>query len=489
MEDEELEETEAPLEYELERYEKLRQELNAARTRRSIDWFKPYMWQKQFFKATLTCKQVTLFAANRVGKTEGACALLSWHLTGEYPEKFNGYKFKHPIKALACGITGSQIRDVLQDKLIGNMDLKVNSFLGGGLIPTASFGPYIMSSGTKGLIQEIKIKHKSGGWSKLMFRSYEQGPAIIRGQSLDWILIDEEPNFRPMEFYAECLSRTADANRKKGGFVCLTFTPENGVTELVDLLLNNKKKGQYVDTVGWDDAPHLDNRMKKQLLQAMPRHMVSAKTKGIPNFGETQVFKITEEEIICDPFEIPKHFRIACGIDFGIAHPFGAVFGAHDVDRDIIYVYDCFSVSDKVPTDHCHLINKKAHQIRLIYPHDANSREKGSGKTLAQWYREAGGNMYRQFNNPDGSIYVEPGILEIQQRMEEGRFKVFSNLKDWWDEFRKYHRNPKNGRIVKQNDDLMDATRYMTLTVPRFGQRKDELGRAEMTEYVVDMDY
>jgi len=42
--------------------------------------------------------------------------------------------------------------------------------------------------------------------------------------------------------------------------------------------------------------------------------------------------------------------------------------------------------------------------------------------------------------------------------METGRFKVFSNLKDWFDEWRMYHR--KNGEIAKFNDDLMDATRY-----------------------------
>ena len=39
-----------------------------------------------------------------------------------------------------------------------------------------------------------------------------------------------------------------------------------------------------------------------------------------------------------------------------------------------------------------------------------------------------------------------------------GRLKVFAHLNDWWEEFRLYHR--KNGLIVKENDDLMSATRY-----------------------------
>jgi hypothetical protein len=43
-------------------------------------------------------------------------------------------------------------------------------------------------------------------------------------------------------------------------------------------------------------------------------------------------------------------------------------------------------------------------------------------------------------------------------RMESGRFKVFKHLTDWFDEYRLYHR--KDGRVHKEGDDLMSATRY-----------------------------
>jgi hypothetical protein len=32
----------------------------------------------------------------------------------------------------------------------------------------------------------------------------------------------------------------------------------------------------------------------------------------------------------------------------------------------------------------------------------------------------------------DGSYGVEPGILEMCQRMESGRFKLAKSLTDWW---------------------------------------------------------
>jgi hypothetical protein len=49
---------------------------------------------------------------------------------------------------------------------------------------------------------------------------------------------------------------------------------------------------------------------------------------------------------------------------------------------------------------------------------------------------------------------------------------VFSNLTPWFEEFRRYHR--KKGKIHKEYDDLMDATRYAAISVTRFGQNDAE---------------
>ena len=58
----------------------------------------------------------------------------------------------------------------------------------------------------------------------------------------------------------------------------------------------------------------------------------------------------------------------------------------------------------------------------------------------------------------DGTNGVEAGIMQLFDAMKTGRFHVADHLNDWFDEFRLYHR--KNGKIVKEYDDLLDATRY-----------------------------
>jgi len=57
-----------------------------------------------------------------------------------------------------------------------------------------------------------------------------------------------------------------------------------------------------------------------------------------------------------------------------------------------------------------------------------------------------------------GSVSVEAGLMEMLTRMQTGRWKVFQHLNDWFDEFRLYHR--KDGKVVKEHDDLLCASRY-----------------------------
>jgi hypothetical protein len=83
----------------------------------------------------------------------------------------------------------------------------------------------------------------------------------------------------------------------------------------------------------------------------------------------------------------------------------------------------------------------------------------GAGIALARQYQEQGLDMlfeHAQFE--DKSISVEAGLMDMLTRMEAGKFKVFRHLNDWFEEFRLYHR--KDGKVVKEMDDLMSATRY-----------------------------
>jgi hypothetical protein len=120
-----------------------------------------------------------------------------------------------------------------------------------------------------------------------------------------------------------------------------------------------------------------------------------------------------------------------------------------------------------------HAAALKPWNLQWAWPRDGNRETlEGAGIALAQQYREQGLDMlYEQAQfepigkDKAGSVSVEAGLMDMLNRMQTGRWKVFKNLFDWFDEFRLYHR--KDGKVVKEHDDLLCASRY-ALMMKRF---------------------
>ena len=71
-----------------------------------------------------------------------------------------------------------------------------------------------------------------------------------------------------------------------------------------------------------------------------------------------------------------------------------------------------------------------------------------------------------QFLN--GCVSVEGKLLHMLTRMVTGKFEVFGSLLDWFEEFRLFNR--KDGKVVKEGDDLISATRYAVMML-RFAEQ------------------
>ena len=404
--------------------------------------------------------QRLLMAANRVGKTFSAAFEVSCHATGQYPEWWTGLRFDHAPRIWCLGVTGEQMRDVIQDALFGDL---VGGKYTGGMIHADYVQGVTPTMGVPRLGKDVRVTHPKGT-AIVSFKSYSQGQHVLMGSSVDFAWIDEEP--QDPTIYPQILTRTATGNHNKGGSVLLTFTPENGMTELVTQFMEDIKSGQWLGSVTWDDAPHLDESTKQQLLDAMPDYQRDMRSKGVPVLGEGMVFPIAEESIKVRPFDLPAHWTRLAGIDFGIDHPTACIWAAYDSEADIIYVTDEYAVSGEVPAIHTAAIKARS-TLPVIYPHDGDQTEKGSGRTLASLYRDHGLELIGPFTNPDGSRFVEPGLMDMAERMRTGRLKVFDTCIGWLSEFRRYHR--KQGKIVKVHDDLMDASRYCVMSIQRFG--------------------
>lgn len=166
-------------------------------------------------------------AANRVGKTEGVGAYeLTVHLTGKYPDWWEGRRFDGPITAWAAGDTSQTTRDILQEKLLGPRHDQ-----GIGMIPADSIVRVTAKPGVPDAVETITIRHISGGQSELTLKNYEQGRSSFQGTGRHVIWLDEECD---MGIYTECLLRTMTTD----GLVMCTFTPLLGMSEVVRYFLD-----------------------------------------------------------------------------------------------------------------------------------------------------------------------------------------------------------------------------------------------------------
>ncbi len=451
-----------------------------------VEGFEPYEWQLKFINASKENRQKLAMCANRIGKTYTGAAELAYHLTGNYPKWWDGKRFDRPINAWACGVSNVTTRDILQLELLGQPDDP--TALGAGAIPKESIIDTVRLPGVPNALQSATIKHSSGGVSRLGFKSYEMGEHKFMGSALDWIWLDEEP---PHNIFTQCITRTATTR----GIVSMTFTPENGMTETVRAFMYELRPGQSLTQATWDDAPHIDEETKEQLLAVYSPHEREMRARGIPVFGSGQVFPFPEETLIVDPYPIPDHYARICGLDFGYDHPTAAIWVAWDRESDSIVIYDEHYMNKQTAVVHSAAINSRPHWIPVVWPHDGYQHDKGSGVQLAQQYRNQGVNMTAEhFKNPialgengkgKGSNSIEVGIMEMYQMMEQGRFKVFSTCRNWLQEFREYHR--QDGKVVPIKDDAISASRYAIMSRAKYAIAGS--GGDAYSDYNMEPDY
>lgn len=421
-----------------------------------------YPKHQEFFLLGSKYSIRAFIAANRVGKTTAACYELMLHLTGLYPHWWPGRRFNHPIDAWAAGITWRDVRDGIQEKLLGK-----SHALGTGIIPiwTMDFDSIVKVSGNaQGAIDKIRIRHVSGGWSELQFKVYQAGRGAFQGVSKHVILLDEEP--KHYGIFSECVTRTGTVD----GIVMMSFTSLLGVTPLVMRFLPSLGKPasdddeaaleiasipeEYLASVvcGWDDVPHISERMKKTLLSTYSEAEKKARTTGWPGLSAGMIYPVEESEFVVDAFEIPKHFKKVFALDPGWNRT-AAVWGAQDPETGIVYLYSELYRGKTEPE-----INAKAMLARgdWIPGVSDNAIDLKNGKSIIDTYKENGVKHLVAAKKSN----KERRLIETLGWLSGGRLKIFKTLQNWLWEFRQY-RTDENGKIIKENDHLMNATEYL----------------------------
>lgn len=419
----------------------------------------------EFFAAGVKHGERCALSANRVGKSEGLlCYELTCHATGRYPAWWPGRRFERPIDAWVAGKTSETTRDILQAILLGRTERDPNRAgetlgMGTGMIPLDCISTTLPKAGVPNAVGTVWVKHVSGKTSQITFKSYGKDRDSFEGTKKDIIGLDEEP---PMDVYQECQMRLMSTNpNERGGMMIATFTPLEGYTEVVESFMHATDPDKFYIQIGWKDCPHITREEIERLSKKYLPHQLKARSEGQPDLGEGAVYPIDIEQLLVDDQPIPEHWRRGFGLDVGKT---AAMWGALNPDTDILYLYKEYFSEEYNTVLHAAAIKGHSDQDMWI-PGVCDPSSLQSNQVDGQKLFEIYSTMGLKLATADNA--VEAGIHSVWTRMQTGRLKIFRSLQRFRGELGRYRRVKREtvfgikSEIVKKNDHLCDATRYL----------------------------
>lgn len=192
------------------------------------------------------------------------------------------------------------------------------------------------------------------------------------------------------------------------------------------------------------------------MLAATPPHLREARSKGIPTIGSGAIYPVDMESLLVDDREIPAHWEVGYGMDVGWRAT-AIVRGALDRSDDIIYLTSEYVRGQTEPPSHAAAIRLRCPGMIGAIDPASRGRTQKDGTRLMEEYEALGLQLVTAENA------VEAGLFEVWTRMTTGRLRIFRSLTHLVQELRLYRRDER-GAVVKQNDHLMDAMRYLVMT-------------------------
>lgn len=228
---------------------------------------------------------------------------------------------------------------------------------------------------------------------------------------------------------------------------------------------------KYIDLIGHDDTPHLNppniSREEREALFAdMLPHERIARQTGRPSLGSGAIYPVSEESYLIDPVPIPEHWEAAYALDPGW-NVTAALLAYRDPDIDRYYLTAEYYGKENQPIVHAHAIKAMLPWRTLvgcIDPAGDNVGSQKDGSKLKQEYEDLG----LELQNAENAVHA--GLRRCLILIQGGQLKVFSTLVYFLREIRLYRRDQK-GKIVKENDHLMDTMRYILNTPGAFQPR------------------
>lgn len=461
----------------------------------------PAEWAKEKLYPLGKYQQIRgAICGNRTGKTLNQCLEWVYHLTGLYPDDWNGVVFD--ASCMPDGIGGEVSRVSLMAFMVLGPDFKqlmspqaIMQYLlgqdpincpGTGLIPKDMIKEVTYVRKHTRVVDKVYINNINGYTTMLEFGTYTQGIETLMGSIYNGFLVDEAP--RDDAIVPQAVKRLAsayrlvDGIRKEGGILLMAATPERGLQNTVAEFW--EKTGIWhqglvnisiYDTRDIHSDEYIDNFVKN-----CPPWTVEYSVYGKPGAGTGAVFIGTDKNTYLEktPFVLQPHHKRVYGIDFG-----------YQVDKNVIILlakdeWDVYHVMweqiDDMNTNQTakgvakSFLPKQAEiEAPLVWPRDGTQR-RGFGTTVVDEYKQMGVTMaHSAFQNTllgsgyEENISVEPGVWLMRTMLIDGTLKIDPRCVNLLSEIAMWAFK-KNGTFEDKNNHSVDALRYALLSFNKF---------------------
>ena len=441
-----------------------------------LKYFRPFPYQREFYRTGTTSDRRGILAANRVGKTVATCYELAMHLTGRYPDWWEGRRFDRSITAFAAGESWSQVATVLQQELMGTPDSKLTHAIGTGSIPKEAIVFETLRNEGANIIG-VEIKHVSGSISRLIFGNYTQEVRNMQGFKLDLVVFDEQP---PDPMFSELVTRTATL---QGQILC-SFTPLKGLNGLVSKFWNREPGYEFI-RVSWNDVteydlwgqPFLLKSTRDQLERDFLPWERDARIAGIPVLGTGAIFQLrnwpTYKTGEID-FHGNRNMRRIIALDLGLINDKTVItlmYWDHVERRAYLHHQIVVKgIEEANPVNYVnHLMRPEVYGTPIVLPADASTqgRYTMSALSVRELFESYNLNVYHKpiMNPPNAEGNVNNhkafGINTMRQMMEVETFMINENCVEFLREAQNYFVDER-GRY-SDPDDCVDSARYALL--------------------------
>lgn len=492
-----------------------------------LDFFEPYEYQMRWFRSGSRYLLRYLSAANQIGKTYCEAVEFAYQSTALYPAWWPGFRCERADDGTrimwAIGISADATRDVLQKELIGTSNVKRRDEIGTGAIPREriDFDSFI-TDGEK--LKSFRVWDEAGGQTDIRLYATTQDEKVFMGQRVMYVWVDEQSE-KEAELIAQCTTRTTNT----GGCVACTATPEVGATDFYVQCRDDETGEIYFQNATWADAPHITPERRRSMEARIPYWQRKMRSEGLPILGMGAIYPYSDEQIVVAPFDIPSHWRVMAGLDFGysgLADPSVILFAAYDPDTGVKYVFaewgseykstDGLPESEVYVNSHmpdymaCKIVGRPPNDwqvvsgrpesdfvglglpsIRVISPRDGNGQQAGTSMTRLEIMRSVGVKTcpevwsLHESQLPDCKYRnsLTGSISLVAQWFQTGELKIFSTCTELMRELRLYQWVKKDRSTIPsdKNNHFLDAMRYAVTRV--------EFDGCYMYESVRGIDY